>query len=78
MATKKRKYCDEHRLFNDSRVDSYLFVENKGKPLCLNCQKTLSVMKEYNITRHYGTEHKLTFKNVIDDLRKRKINHFET
>jgi hypothetical protein len=39
METKKRKNCDEHRLFNNSWVDLYFFVENKGKPLCLICQK---------------------------------------
>jgi hypothetical protein len=39
MATKKRKICDEHRFFNNSWVDLYFFVENKGKPLCLICQK---------------------------------------
>jgi hypothetical protein len=35
MATKKRKICDKHRFFNNSWVDLYFFVKNKGKPLCL-------------------------------------------
>jgi hypothetical protein len=39
MATKKRKICDEHRFFNNSLVDLYFIVENKGKQLCLICQK---------------------------------------
>jgi hypothetical protein len=34
MATKRRKICDKHRFFNNSWVDLYFFVENKGKPLC--------------------------------------------
>lgn len=49
MATKKRKICDEHRFFYNSWVDLYFFVEHKGKPLCLISQKTVAVMKEYNI-----------------------------
>jgi len=28
--TKKRKMCDEHRLFNYSWVDLYFFIEHKG------------------------------------------------
>ena len=44
----------------------YFFVENKGKPLCLICQKTVAIMKEYIIKRHYN-DHKLTFENIIGD-----------
>lgn len=78
MATKKRKICDEHRFFNNSWVDLYFFVEHKGKPLCLICQKTVAVMKEFNIKRHYDSEHKSTFENIIGDLRKIKVNHFKS
>ena len=56
----------------------YFFVENKGKPLCLICQKTVAVMKEYNIKRYYNSKHESTFKNIIDDLRKIKINNFKS
>ena len=62
MATKKIKICDQHRFFNNSWVDLYFFVEHKGKPLCLICQKTVAVMKEYNIKWHYDSEHKSTLK----------------
>jgi len=33
-------------------------------------------MKEYNIQRHYDSEHKSTLEYIIGYLRKRKINHF--
>jgi len=78
MATKKRKICDEHRFFNNSWVDLYFFVKHNGKPLCLICQKTVAVMKEYNIKRHYDSEHKSTFENIIGDLKKIKVNHFKS
>jgi hypothetical protein len=46
MATKKRKICNEHHFFfNNSWVDLYFFVENKGKPLCLICQKIKFFLK---------------------------------
>lgn len=78
MATKKRKISDDHRFFNNSWVDLYFFVEHKGKPLCLICQKTVAVMKEYKIKQHYDSEHKSTFENIIGDLRKIKVNHFKS
>ena len=48
-----------------------------GKPLCLVCQKTVSVTKEYNLKRHYDTLHKHKFekyerkkgKNVLQSLK---------
>jgi hypothetical protein len=45
MATKKRKICDKYRFFNNSWVDLYFFVENKGKSLCLICQKIKFILK---------------------------------
>jgi hypothetical protein len=42
MATKKKKKFVMNIVFfffNNSRVDLYFFVENKGKPLYLICQK---------------------------------------
>jgi hypothetical protein len=53
MATKKRKICVEHRFFNNSRVDLYFFVENKGKPLCLMCRKIKFFLKSSNIRIFY-------------------------
>lgn len=35
-------------------------------------------MKEYNIQRHYESEHKSTLEYIIGDLRKIKINHFKS
>lgn len=54
-------------VFYNSWVDLYFFVENICKPLCLIYQKTVSVTKEYNIKRHYDSEHESTFKNNIGE-----------
>ena len=34
-------------------------IESKGKPMCLVCLETISVMKDFNLSRHYYncTEH---------------------
>jgi hypothetical protein len=74
MASKKRKLLEENRVFNDAWTDLYFFIDCKGKPLCLICQKTIAVQKEYNLKRHYDSEHKTKFAFLVGDLRKHKIN----
>ena len=56
---KKRKA--EERTFFKKWEETYLFIENMGKPLCLVCQKTVSATKEYNLKRHYDTLYKHKF-----------------
>ena len=47
------KFDEEKRLVKDSWTDLYFFIEQKGKPICLICNKSVSVNKEYNLKRHY-------------------------
>ena len=42
--------------------------------MCLVCNQQVSVLKEYNIQRHYETHHKDKFHNLKGQLRKEKIN----
>ena len=51
----------------------YLFVESNGKPLCLICQETISVVKEYNLKRHYKSRHEAKYDNIRDQQREDKI-----
>ena len=55
-STEKGKRKKQH--FLKKWEEDYLFVENNGKPMCLVCQKTVSVTKEYNIKCHYDTPYK--------------------
>ena len=55
---RKRKYCDENRVFNEQWTMQYLFIESNGKPLCLIGQETISVVKVYNLKRHYKADMK--------------------
>ena len=54
---KKRKVDGECRVFKKSWTDEYFFVERKGIPTCLICCSTVSVFKEYNLKRHFETNH---------------------
>jgi hypothetical protein len=77
MASKKRKVCDEGRVLKEVWTSEYFFIKSDGKPVCLICQRKVSVMKEYNIKRHYESEHKGEFDCLTGELRKRKINNLK-
>ncbi|XP_073668196.1 general transcription factor II-I repeat domain-containing protein 2-like [Paramisgurnus dabryanus] len=75
MATKKRKVDDENRTFNPAWESEFAFLEVKGKPVCLICQKTIAVLKRANLQRHHEQLHP-DFKDVYppdSNLRKHKI-----
>jgi hypothetical protein len=77
MASKKRKVCDEGRVFKEDWTSEYYITESDGKPVCFICQRTVSVMKEYNIKSHYKNEHKGKFDCLTGELRKRKISNLK-
>ena len=54
---KKRKVDSENRQFNSEWTQKYLFVFATGKPVCLLCSECISVCKEYNLRRHFKTNH---------------------
>lgn len=54
---KKRKVDSECRVFNKEWTTKYFFTEVRSKAVCLICQETVAVLKEYNISRHFSTKH---------------------
>ena len=54
---KKRKIESEGRVFNSEWTNKYLFTAENLKILCLVCQNMVSVPKEYNLRRHFETNH---------------------
>ena len=76
MSSCKKRQVEE-RTFFKKWEETYLFIENNGKPLCFVCQKTVLAAKEYNIKQHYDTLHKHKFekyegnkkKNVMQNLK---------
>jgi hypothetical protein len=77
MVSKKRKVCDDGKIFKEDWTSEYFFIESDGKPVCLIYQIKLSVMKEYNIKRHYEGEHKGKIDCLTGELRKRENQQFE-
>ena len=55
--SKKRKISCENRSFNPDWQVNY-FIERGGRPQCVICMETVSVMKEHNVKRHFETRHK--------------------
>ena len=46
------------RKFNEIWTSEYFFIENAdSSPLCLICNQTVNVHKEYNIKRHNDSKH---------------------
>lgn len=70
---KRRKVDDECRVFNAQWTSDYFFVQSNGKALCLVCQETVSVLKEYNIRRHYDTNHREKMHGMQGLQRSQKI-----
>ncbi|CAH2108321.1 unnamed protein product [Euphydryas editha] len=70
--------ADFYKLLSDPEIFAalkiYTFLLTNEKPLCLICLKTITVQKEYNVKRHYDSEHKAKFASLAGDLRKNKIN----
>nr|KAF6387466.1 hypothetical protein mMyoMyo1_007962 [Myotis myotis] len=54
---KKRKVDSECRVFKREWTTKYFFTKVRSMPVCLICQETLAVFKEYNLSRHFATKH---------------------
>ena len=53
-----RKVDLKCRAFNPEWKEKYLFIERFGQAQCLICLKAVSVFKEFNVRRHWETEHR--------------------
>ncbi|XP_073460802.1 general transcription factor II-I repeat domain-containing protein 2B-like [Aquarana catesbeiana] len=64
-----RKVDSENRAFKERWEMDYLFVKTKNKPQCLVCFQILAVCKEYNVKRHYVSQHEFQFSKYTGELR---------
>ncbi|XP_066471476.1 EPM2A-interacting protein 1-like isoform X1 [Tiliqua scincoides] len=69
MYKKRRKVDLECRIFNPEWGVKYFFVHSGDKALCLVCNETVAVLKEYNLRRHYETRHKITYADFTGQQR---------
>ena len=50
-------------------TEKYFFAEHYSKPVCLICQTSITVMKEFNVKHHYKTCHS-KYKKYVGEKRK--------
>ncbi|ESO00210.1 hypothetical protein HELRODRAFT_125575, partial [Helobdella robusta] len=68
------KIASENRIFKSSWTESYFVIQQADVILCLICQETIAVHKEYNIKRHYCSKHSNKFDSVVGQTRTDRIN----
>jgi len=69
----KRKVDLECRALKVQWGINYFVVEMNDKVICLLCNDTIAVRKEYNIRSHYQTKHETEYSKLTEDQRKRKL-----
>ena len=60
-------------MFQEKWTNDYFFIQIKEKPMCLLCSKSVFVMKEYNVKRHYISKHASLYDNFQGQRRKQKV-----
>ena len=73
----KRKRVEHVRLFLDLWTNDYLFIEQKGKPLCLVCRQTVALSKAYNAKRHYESFHKEKYVTINGTMREDLVKNLK-
>ncbi|UYV80144.1 EPM2AIP1 [Cordylochernes scorpioides] len=70
---KKRKIDSECRKFKDQWNIQYFVIESSNKALCLICNESIAVLKEYNMKRHYETKHYQNYSKYTGIVRTEKF-----
>lgn len=77
--SQKRKIDSESRMFQAKWEMAYFFIEWKGKLfVSFAIKKLLAVCKEFNLKRHYDTNHKAKFDCNTENIRKEKLSSLKT
>ncbi|XP_058424917.1 general transcription factor II-I repeat domain-containing protein 2 isoform X2 [Diceros bicornis minor] len=73
----KRKIDQEGRVFQEKWERAYFFVEVQNIPTCLICKQSMSVSKEYNLRRHYQTNHSKHYDQYTEQMRDEKLHELK-
>ncbi|KAM6156733.1 general transcription factor II-I repeat domain-containing protein 2B-like isoform 1-T1 [Erethizon dorsatum] len=73
----KRKIDQEGRVFQEKWERAYFFVEVQNIPMCLICKQSMSVSKEYNLRRHYQTNHSKHYDRYTGQARDTKLEELK-
>lgn len=74
---RKRKWGTEKRVFQEKWFDNYFFTEVNGKAICLICQESIAVMKDYHLKQHFDTKHSATHSKYTGIARKDKARQLK-
>nr|XP_048289733.1 general transcription factor II-I repeat domain-containing protein 2 isoform X3 [Myodes glareolus] len=74
----KRKIDQEGRVFQEKWERAYFFMEVQNIPTCLICKQSVSVSKEYNLRRHYQTNHSRHYDQYSGQARDEKLQELKT
>lgn len=69
----KRKIDSECRVFDDKWWSDYLVNYSDNRIICLVCKECISILKGYNIRRHYEIKHLTNFSKFTGKLRLDKL-----
>ena len=75
---KKRKIDSESCPYREEWGVKYFFVHSSDKAVCVICNETVAVLKEYNMKRHYETKHQKEFAQYIGVQRLDKFSKMQT
>ncbi|XP_051017308.1 general transcription factor II-I repeat domain-containing protein 2B [Acomys russatus] len=73
----KRKIDQEGRVFQEKWERAYFFIEVQSTPTCLICKQSVSVSKEYNLRRHYQTNHSRHYDQYSGQARDEKLRELK-
>ena len=73
LVLKKRKIADKRRVFQKKWEDLYFFTAASDTSHCLICKKKISVMKKYNLRRHFETMYQDKYDGYKGNARKEKV-----
>ncbi|KAL7640058.1 UNVERIFIED_CONTAM: hypothetical protein RMT77_009472 [Armadillidium vulgare] len=66
---KKRKIDSECKKFKEQWRYQYFVIESSNKAMRIICNETISVLREYNIKRHYEAKHSQNYSKFTESLR---------
>ncbi|KAL3869600.1 hypothetical protein ACJMK2_042267 [Sinanodonta woodiana] len=75
---KRTQTCDaEGRIFQEGWELNYFFVEHRDAPVCLICNESVAIMKDYNLKCYYETHHYHVFGKFEGRMREDKLASLE-
>ena len=73
MASKIQKIGHGGQILQDRRTEEYFFGQVNYKPICLLCNRAVPKFKQYNIKRHYVTNHAQNMTNLKINLERTRL-----